>query len=156
MQYDPSVTNFPELLDQFWAGHDPTTPAYSRQYMSAIFCHGEEQLQQAKRSMKTAQGRFRKEMTTLVCQAGEFYLAEDYHQKYQLQKHPWLMASLGLERGPGLVDSTLAARLNGYIAGYGTKEGFLGEREALCLTEEQADYVLEAMGETGSLPGCSL
>ena len=44
-----------------------------------------------------------------------------YHQKYILQKHGSLLTSIGLSRGPKLVASSLAARLNGYLGGYGTK-----------------------------------
>ena len=44
-----------------------------------------------------------------------------YHQKYILQKHGTLLTSIGLSRGPKLVASSLAARLNGYLGGYGTK-----------------------------------
>ena len=44
-----------------------------------------------------------------------------YHQKYILQKHGPLLTSLGLSRGPQLVASSLAARLNGYLGGYGSK-----------------------------------
>ena len=44
-----------------------------------------------------------------------------YHQKYILQKHEWLMAALKLSRGKGLVTSSVAARLNGYVGGYGNK-----------------------------------
>merc|ERR1712107_433947 len=87
LEFDPSVTSFKSLLDIFWAGHDPTVPAYSRQYMSAIFCHGDEQLHLARESMKSAQIDQKKEIQTVIQPAGHFYQAEDYHQKYILQKH---------------------------------------------------------------------
>ena len=44
-----------------------------------------------------------------------------YHQKYLLQKQGWLMAELELEKTEDLVHSMVAARLNGYTNGYGSK-----------------------------------
>jgi hypothetical protein len=46
-----------------------------------------------------------------------------YHQKYILQKHDWLMAALKLCRGKQLIMSSVAARVNGYVGGYGDKVG---------------------------------
>ena len=107
--------------------------------MSAIFCHGDEQLHLARESMKSAQIDQKKEIQTVIQPAGQFYQAEEwvlcliksqnltklslssYHQKYILQKHGSLLTSIGLSRGPKLVASSLAARLNGYLGGYGTK-----------------------------------
>jgi len=145
LEFDPSVTDFKSLLDIFWSGHDPTVPAYSRQYMSAIFCHGEEQMRIAKESMKAAaQINLKKEIQTVIQPAGPFYQAEDYHQKYILQKHGSLLTSIGLSRGPKLVASSLAARLNGYLGGYGTKENFLGETDTLNqLNQDNIDYVAD-------------
>jgi len=146
LEFDPSVTSFKSLLDIFWAGHDPTVPAYSRQYMSAIFCHDDEQLHLARESMKSAQIDQKKEIQTVIQPAGQFYQAEDYHQKYILQKHGTLLTSIGLSRGPKLVASSLAARLNGYLGGYGTKEDFLGETDTVSqLNQDNIDYVADAI-----------
>lgn len=156
VEFDPAMTDYPALLALFWSGHDPTVPAHSRQYMSAIFCHGVEQLRLARDSMVTAQAGSKKPITTLVLPAGQFYQAEDYHQKYILQKHPQLLQSLRLARGPALVSSSLAARLNGYLGGHGSREGLLGERETLAaLSQQDRDYVLEAMAEV-AMPSCGL
>ena len=63
------------LLDIFWNNHDPTTSC-SRQYMSAIFYHSEEQRSEAEKSMKVAQENNRRNITTLILPAKEFYNAE--------------------------------------------------------------------------------
>ena len=40
LEFDPSVTSFKSLLDIFWAGHDPTVPAYSRHVYNILhFLH---------------------------------------------------------------------------------------------------------------------
>eukprot|EP00088_Acartia_fossae_P055190 TRINITY_DN6408_c0_g1_i11.p1 TRINITY_DN6408_c0_g1~~TRINITY_DN6408_c0_g1_i11.p1 ORF type:complete len:135 (-),score=29.34 TRINITY_DN6408_c0_g1_i11:429-833(-) len=122
----------------FWQNHDPSSSC-SRQYMSAIFYHGEEQHKLAKSTMEK-ESKTRK-VATVIAPAKEFYNAEDYHQKYMLQKHPELMEFLELKRGPELVDSYVATRLNGYIAGYGEKSDFEAEKDELNLSDEALEYV---------------
>ena len=41
-----------------------------------------------------------------------------YHQKYMLRKHDWLVKALQLDN-QGLINSSIAARINGYVGGYG-------------------------------------
>jgi len=157
VEYDPSVTSYSQLLDIFWAGHDPTVPAYSRQYMSAIFCTSEEELKKAQESLVAAQGQQgKKEIHTVIQMGGVFFQAEDYHQKYMLQKHPDLLACLGLARGPGLNSSCLATRLNGYVGGYGSKEKFLQEIPQLGLSDQASQIVLEALPQSRPGPACGL
>eukprot|EP00092_Neocalanus_flemingeri_P088882 GFUD01112362.1.p1 GENE.GFUD01112362.1~~GFUD01112362.1.p1 ORF type:complete len:120 (+),score=40.99 GFUD01112362.1:314-673(+) len=115
--------------------------------MSAIFYHDEEQKRLAEESLKAAQATCKKPITTLILPVGQFYDAEDYHQKYILQKHDWLLASLRLSRGKQLVTSHAAARLNGYVGGYGNKESFEAEKDALGLSDEASEYVLEQIAE---------
>eukprot|EP00090_Calanus_glacialis_P037658 TRINITY_DN6508_c0_g1_i2.p1 TRINITY_DN6508_c0_g1~~TRINITY_DN6508_c0_g1_i2.p1 ORF type:complete len:120 (-),score=38.08 TRINITY_DN6508_c0_g1_i2:124-483(-) len=115
--------------------------------MSAIFYHDQDQKKMAEQSIRAAQPGYKKPITTLIIPATEFFNAEDYHQKYILQKHDWLMAALKLCRGKQLIMSSVAARVNGYVGGYGDKENFLSEKDALGLSEEVSDYVVEQIDE---------
>ena len=45
--------------------------------MSAIFCHGDEQMRLANESMKAAQIDLKKEIQTVIQPAGPFYQAEE-------------------------------------------------------------------------------
>ena len=74
--------------------HDPTTlnrqhNDVGTQYRSAIFYHDEEQRQVAERVKERVQrsGKWDGRIVTEIVPAGEFWVAEDYHQKY-LEKHP--------------------------------------------------------------------
>jgi len=67
----------------------------------------------------------------------EFYLAEDYHQKYRLQDEPDLMGEFRrmFPHMADFVNSTAVARVNGYLAGYGTPQALEEEIDMLGLSE---------------------
>ncbi len=121
IEYDPSVVSYTDLLEVFWKSHDPGSRPWSRQYRSAIFYHDEEQKRLALESMKAQEARVGK-IYTEILPAGTFYRAEDYHQKYYLRQRPDLLGELRkiYPGDRGLVDSTAAARVNGYLAGNGS------------------------------------
>jgi len=113
--------------------------------MSAIFYHNEEQKSLAEKSLKAAQQKSSRPIQTKILENSAFYDAEDYHQKYLLQRHPWLMNVLDIEPGTELNDSHIAARLNGYVGGYGNFAAFEAELPKLNLDEKTADYVRNIM-----------
>ncbi len=85
--FDPSVVSFDQLLEVFWAMHDPTQvdrqgPDVGDQYRSAIFTSSDEQQSAAEASRERAQAGFSRPIATQIRRAGEFYPAEDYHQRY--------------------------------------------------------------------------
>lgn len=77
LEYDPSRITYDELLDIFWKNHNCTTPM-SRQYMSAIFYHSEEQREKALASRDALQQTLSKKIATKVDAAKTFYDAEEY------------------------------------------------------------------------------
>ena len=97
---------------------------WSRQYMSIIFYHDEEQKRLAVESKKGEGERLGSMIYTELISATDFYLAEDYHQKYYLQDINELKKSFRAIYPDTIdfIDSTVAARVNGYIAGYGSVE----------------------------------
>jgi peptide-methionine (S)-S-oxide reductase len=87
--YDPDEVSYEQLLDVFWAKHDPTQLNrqgwdIGDQYRSVIFFHDDEQRETAERSKAEldASGRYRKPIVTQIEPAQTFYRAEDYHQRY--------------------------------------------------------------------------
>jgi peptide-methionine (S)-S-oxide reductase len=87
--YDPETVSYRELLEVFFAIHDPTTlnrqgNDIGTQYRSAIFYHSPEQkMIAAEVIIALAQGKvFDRPIITEVVPAGPFYQAEDYHQEY--------------------------------------------------------------------------
>ena len=89
VEYDPQKISYAQLLDVFWSIHDPTTPGrqgpdVGSQYRSAIFYLTPEQEKLAEESKdKLAEsGKLKGKIVTKISAAGEFYPAEDYHQRY--------------------------------------------------------------------------
>src|SRR3989454_11011990 len=89
VEFDPSQITYDELLDVFWANHDPTTlnrqgPDVGTQYRSVIFYHTPEQQAAALASKEKLEksGRYRRPIVTEIVPATSFYRAEDYHQQY--------------------------------------------------------------------------
>ena len=89
VEYDPAQVSYDQLLDIFWANHDPTTlnrqgPDWGAQYRSAIFYHTPEQqaAAEASKAKQQASGRFRRPIVTEITPAAPFWRAEEYHQQY--------------------------------------------------------------------------
>ncbi len=85
--FDPQRISFDQLLEVFWAMHDPTQvdgqgPDIGDQYRSSIFTHSPEQQKAAEASRKRAQARLARPITTEILPLTAFYPAEDYHQAY--------------------------------------------------------------------------
>jgi len=89
VEYDPARVSYDQLLDVFWANHDPTTlnrqgPDEGAQYRSAIFYHtpAQKAAAEASRDRQQKGGRFRRPIVTEIAPAAPFYRAEEYHQRY--------------------------------------------------------------------------
>jgi len=87
--FDPEIVSFREILEVFFAIHDPTTlnrqgNDVGTQYRSAVFYHNDAQRQVAESMIRelTAEKVFRDPIVTEVQPAAAFYIAEDYHQEY--------------------------------------------------------------------------
>ncbi|HET9793942.1 MAG TPA: peptide-methionine (S)-S-oxide reductase MsrA [Thermoanaerobaculia bacterium] len=87
--FDPAVITYEELLEIFFALHDPTTKDrqgadVGTQYRSAVFYHSSAQKAAADAMIERLgrEGVFPAPIVTEVVPAETFYCAEDYHQRY--------------------------------------------------------------------------
>lgn len=124
VDYDSTRISYEGLLRVFWDSHNPVAQPWSRQYMSIIFYHNEEQRRLAVASREQEEARLGRKIFTEIAPFSGFYMAEDYHQKYYLQGERRLMGEFRAMYPDfrGFIDSTAAARVNGYLGGYGTVE----------------------------------
>jgi len=129
--YDPELISYEELLKEFLRNHDPFHVSFSRQYRSAIFYHDELQKAQALEYIEALEWKTKKKVMVSVEEAGPFYPAEGYHQKYYLQMHEDIMAEFRkiYPSFQDIVNSTAAARVNGYLGGYGLNKHPLSDKE---------------------------
>jgi peptide-methionine (S)-S-oxide reductase len=100
VDFDPAKVTYEQLLDIFWANHDPTTMNrqgwdIGTQYRSAIYFKDSTQQAAARTSLEAQQGRKRKPIVTEIRPASPFYAAEDYHQQY-LEKRGQASCHIGL------------------------------------------------------------
>lgn len=91
--YDPSVISYERLLELFFESHDPTQlnrqgPDIGPQYRGGIYYHTEEQREKAAAKIKelNESGKYDKPLVTDLKPASDFYRAEEYHQRYYLNK----------------------------------------------------------------------
>jgi peptide-methionine (S)-S-oxide reductase len=89
IRHDPQKISFSDLLEVFWAIHDPTTlnrqgNDIGPQYRSVIFYRDDEQKRLAEASRTAAQqsGRWQMPIVTQIVPWADFYKAEEYHQDY--------------------------------------------------------------------------
>ena len=122
VDFDPQVVSYQDLLDRVWASHDPTRAAFKTQYASVILARDDEQLELAQRSAEETARLLGRPLATRIERLTTFWIAEDYHQKYYLRGHRELAAEMHAiyPDQHDFVDSTAAARLNGYLYGAGT------------------------------------
>jgi len=93
--FDPGAVSFRDLLDIFFAIHDPTTlnrqgADVGPQYRSAIFYHDEAQRAAAAQAIREieAMGIWADPIVTEVVPIETFYPAEEYHRDY-FKRNPY-------------------------------------------------------------------
>jgi len=87
--FDPKVVSFNDILEVFFATHDPTTlnrqgADIGTQYRSAIFYHSDAQKKAAENYILQLEreGIYDRPVVTEVTAFTNFYEAEDYHKNY--------------------------------------------------------------------------
>ena len=100
--FDPDVLSYGDLLDIFFATHDPTQlnrqgNDVGTQYRSAIFPQDAEQERQAREAIERANRELGGRVVTTIEAKAEWYPAEDYHQDYwagEGQRSPYCLATI--------------------------------------------------------------
>jgi peptide-methionine (S)-S-oxide reductase len=150
IEYDPLKITYKDLLNIFWNSHDATQKPWSTQYKSIIFYHTEEQRKLAEQSKNEIEAKINKKVYTEIRPADKFYQAETYHQKYILQGYYELIKEFR-EIYPvdaDFIGSTAAARVNGYLSGYGNLETLQKEINMFGLSEEGQKTLLDIVRST--------
>ena len=100
VSYDPAQISYGEILDLFFATHDPTQlnrqgNDVGTQYRSAVFPHSAEQEAEVRAAIARARADWGEGIVTTIEPLGRWYPAEDYHQDYwagEGQRNPYCLA----------------------------------------------------------------
>lgn len=146
--FDPSLLSYEEILRIFWDSHDAVKDrSYKdRQYLSLLIVHSTDQLETAESVKEEWEQQNGKRIGTEILYDRSFYPAENRHQKYFLKRFSKAMASI-LPLFPDhttFMDSTIAARLNGFVRENGRLNDIKDEISDWQLSEE-AESVLRNM-----------
>ena len=128
------------LLSIFWKNHNPSI-TYQKQYWSAIFYQNEKQKMTAQESLHILRKTSNNEVHTKMIPFEQFFPAENYHQKYILQTHPWLVVAMKIQSGEELIHSHASTKVNGFLAGYGALDELPEVGKRLGLNEKMVEYV---------------
>lgn len=150
IDYDPSVVSYKGLLTVFWGSHNPTLQTRSSQYKPAIFIRDDKQARDAIESLDEISQRLQQNIYTEIILFNRFYPAEDYHQKFRLQQDSPLMAEFTALYPDmrDIISSTAAARVNGYLGGYGSPESLPKELPSFGLSRKGRKRLIEILSES--------
>lgn len=143
--FEPAQMGFAELLQHFLGWHQPAKPAWKRGYASAIIAQNDQQYTLAEEALAHWEHQHGQQAQTLLLPFRPFYPAEERHQKYYLRKQPELMETVrplffSFEE---FVYSTAAARINSFLAGYGSPENMEEALSRLSWPEETKSRLTE-------------
>ena len=102
ISFDGEVVSYSDLLDMFFATHNPTTlnrqgNDVGTQYRSAIFPLDDGQRAEAEAAIARASGKHHDPIVTTIEEATTWYVAEDYHQQYWADEgrgNPYCVATI--------------------------------------------------------------
>ncbi len=122
--FDPEVISYRDLLEVFFATHDPTTKDrqghdVGSQYRSAVFVHDDDQRSEAERLIRELdeEGAFGAPIVTEVEPAGQFYPAEPYHQRFYANNPAYGYCRVVIDPKLSRLRQRFAQRLRGAASG---------------------------------------
>ncbi len=146
IEFDPLMISYAEVLREFWQNHYPNRDNYKgRQYISLLHYHTEQQRKTVGIIREEMELQLGEPIETEISSYSQFTLAEERHQKYYLKRYPKALEQTAeLYPDPAfLTDSTFAARLNGFVKGFGTKAGVLEEIGQWSIGENEKTYLID-------------
>ena len=123
VEYDSAEITYRDLLAVAFRNHSPRHQTRKTQYQHILFTETAAQ-REALDDYLAAEG-LTADIETRIEPLGEFYVAEDYHQKHSLRSRPGLADAFDAADydEAALRDSPAAATLNGYAGGHDLPEG---------------------------------
>lgn len=123
IDFDSRLISFEDIVRLFWNSHNPARGTYKgRQYLSLFLYRDEEEKDVLLSVRASLSEQIEGNIGTELQPFTSFTCAEQRHQKYYLKRYPkaWELLQQYYGTEQALVDSTLVARLNSFVKGYGT------------------------------------
>ena len=141
IDFDPEVICYSDILTLFWDSHDAVKDRNykGRQYLSLLFYHNSEQQKIADEVKIKWEKKYNKQIQTELLPYTHFYRAEDHHQKYFMKRYPKALEAVSnlFPTYTDYIDSTIAARLNGFVREYGLLSDIKKELEFWGLNDSE-------------------
>lgn len=144
IDFDPNVISLNDLLRIFWENHYPNRDEYKgRQYISLLLFRTDGQkeiINEVKQEMEIILGE---PIETEIKQFTGFSLAEMRHQKYYLKRYPKALDQLShlYSNEEELIHSSFAARINGFVKGFITKDELLKDLNTWPIEEKYRSFL---------------
>jgi peptide-methionine (S)-S-oxide reductase len=119
VDYDPGAVSFRHLLDVAVRSHDPNHQTSKTQYQNVVFA-GDADQRAVVDDYLADRGLDADAVGTRIERLDRFYLAEPYHQKYNLKGTPsvgGVLEDAGYDEAT-IRESPAAAKLNGFATGH--------------------------------------
>ncbi|MEF8813825.1 MAG: peptide-methionine (S)-S-oxide reductase [Halovenus sp.] len=129
LEYDPTTTRYRDILEMAFAEHSPERQARNRQYHNVVLVESDKQAETLD-AFLDSRGLDADSIETRLERLDEFYLAEPYHQKYNLKSTQWMMTAFD-EAGYDATEirrSPAGAKLNAHVSGHDVSLPFLDAR----------------------------
>lgn len=146
--FDPKIISYEEVLYHFWRNHYPNRDEYKgRQYISLLHYHDESQAESIRVVKKEMEAELGESIETEIAAYSQFTEAELRHQKYYLKRYPKVLEQLTalFPDEELLTFSTFAARLNGFVKGFGTREALRKEIAEWPIAAEEQNVLIDAL-----------
>ena len=144
IDFDPQIISLEKIIQHFWSIHNPNRANYKgRQYLSIILFENAEQEQIVYKIKGEIETRLGESVQTEIAPSQKFTLAEDKHQKYYLKRYLKAYATLLEYYGSheSFMNSTVVARLNGFVKGYCTLSDIKNEISILPSKEKSSELI---------------
>ncbi|QDP39852.1 peptide-methionine (S)-S-oxide reductase MsrA [Radiobacillus deserti] len=144
--FDADRISYQELLHVFWGNHNAIKDRFykERQYISILLYHSNAQKDIAEEVKKEWEDKLNGDIQTEFQAFQVFYRAEDHHQKYNLKRFK-KATEIIRELFPveeDFVQSTIVARLNGFVKEHGKMSEIKQEIEQWNLSDEKKRELL--------------
>ena len=142
--FDPQIISLEKIVQHFWTIHNPNRVNYKgRQYLSIILYENTEQQQIVRKIKGEIEEQLGEFVQTEIAPLQKFTIAEDKHQKYYLKRYSKAYATLLEYYGSHeyFTNSTVVARLNGFVKGYCTLSDIKSEISNYPSEEKRSELI---------------